>query len=106
MADYCVVMVTTDSDAQARKLARHVLEKRLAACVQIFPITSLYRWEGEVQESAEVMLFVKTKTAVFDSLRDEILSLHAYQVPEIIMLPMAGGLAAYLNWIDDSLADE
>ncbi len=106
MTDYCMVMVTADSSAQAQHLARHILEKRLAACVQVFPMTSHYRWEGALQESAEIMLFIKTKRAVFERLRDEILAQHSYQVPEIIMLPIMAGLTAYLNWIDESLADQ
>ncbi|ABR88419.1 CutA protein [Janthinobacterium sp. Marseille] len=84
----------------AKKLARHLLEQRLAACVNILPaVHSMYRWQGALEEATEVALQIKTTQALYAELEAAIKSMHPYEVPEIIALPVGPGLPAYLDWI-------
>lgn len=102
MADiypYCVVIVTTATEAEATTLARQLVQAQLAACVQIHPIQSIYRWQGQVQQAQEWQLMVKTRSALFPQVRDCLQEWHSYEVPEIIALPIVDGSAAYLNWL-------
>jgi len=88
----------------ARKLARNVLDERLAACVQIVPqVESLYRWEGEIKTAREWLLLVKTTPSCWPALRDRLAELHPYQVPEILALKVHDGLPAYLDWVGESV---
>jgi periplasmic divalent cation tolerance protein len=98
--------VTCGSRAEARKIARLVVESRLAACANLFsaPVESIYRWKGEVESAKEFLLVIKTTGAHFSRLRTVILDAHSYEVPEIIALPIADGSAKYLAWIADSVA--
>jgi periplasmic divalent cation tolerance protein len=100
MSEKGVLLMTTVNDgAQARSLAARLIEDRLAACVQEIPIHSHYRWEGKLQRSSEILLLVKTSTAAADAAMQSIEKNHEYEVPEIIALPIAGGLPAYLKWL-------
>jgi periplasmic divalent cation tolerance protein len=95
-----VVLVTAPTAERAAELARTLVEERLAACGNVVPgLRSIYRWEGKVQDDAEALLLLKTTRARFDALRDRVLALHPYQVPEVIALPVEAGSAAYLEWI-------
>jgi periplasmic divalent cation tolerance protein len=95
-----VVLVTTPTPERAAEIARAVVEERLAACGNVVPaIRSIYRWEGKVHEDAEALLVLKTTRARFEALRDRVLALHPYQVPEVIALRVEAGSAAYLAWI-------
>jgi periplasmic divalent cation tolerance protein len=95
-----VVMVTAPSAGEAARIARALVEERLAACGNVLPgLRSLYRWEGKVQDDAEALLLLKTTRGRFEALRARLLSLHPYQVPEVIALPVEAGHAAYLEWI-------
>jgi len=95
-----VVMVTAPSGGKAAEIARALVEERLAACGNVLPgLRSLYRWEGKVQDDAEALLLLKTTRDRFEALRARLLSLHPYQVPEVIALPVEAGHAAYLEWI-------
>jgi periplasmic divalent cation tolerance protein len=98
-ADACVVMVTAPSKDEAERLAIATLEARLAACVQIQAITSHYWWDGKITSDAEQLLLFKTVPAKFAALRDLIGSLHSYDTPEIIQLPVTAGADKYLGWI-------
>jgi len=91
----------------ARKLARIVLDERLAACVQIVPwMESLYRWEGQTKTSREWLLLVKTTQSRWPALRERLAELHPYQVPEILALEVHDGLPAYLDWVkSETLGD-
>ncbi|MFT4275217.1 MAG: divalent-cation tolerance protein CutA [Rhodopseudomonas sp.] len=95
----CVVMVTAPSKDEAERLAVATLEARLAACVQIQAITSHYWWDGKITSDAEQLMLFKTVTAKFGALRDLITSLHSYDTPEIIQLPVTAGAEKYLGWI-------
>jgi periplasmic divalent cation tolerance protein len=102
MTDALVVLVTTPSPERAAEIARALVEERLAACGNVVPgLRSIYRWEGKVQEDAEALLVLKTTRARFDALRDRVLALHPYEVPEVIALPVEAGSARYLGWIAD-----
>jgi len=101
MTDYSIVVATAVDKDSAREIARLLVEKRLAACVQMFPIESVYQWQGKVCEENETTLFIKSRTALFDEIKAAIREAHAYEVPEIIQVPIADGLREYLRWIDD-----
>lgn len=91
---------TTESVAEAQDIADHLVEQRLAACVQIAgPITSTYRWEGTVHASEEFMCFIKTRRDLIAEVEILVRSLHSYDNPEIIVLPIEGGSSPYLEWI-------
>lgn len=98
-----VVLVTTRPD-DAERLAQALVESRLVACVNILPgVTSLYRWEGEVQRDEEVLLLLKTVADRFDAVADLVQRLHPYEVPEVIAIPLVAGSSDYLAWIAESV---
>ncbi len=98
-----VVLVTVPSADKAAEIARALVEERLAACGNVVPqVRSIYRWEGAVQHEAEALLLLKTTRERFEALRARVLSLHPYQVPEVIALPVEAGHGAYLEWIAGS----
>ncbi len=100
MTDALVVLVTTPSPERAAEIARALVEERLAACGNVVPgLRSIYRWEGKVHDDAEALLVLKTTRARFEALRDRVLALHPYEVPEVIALPVEAGNARYLEWI-------
>ena len=100
-----VVLVTCGSRAEARTIAKTVMDARLAACVNILgaPIESIYRWKGEVETASEFLLVMKTTKSRFAKLRDAVLQAHSYDVPEIIALPIAAGSPNYIEWIAASV---
>jgi periplasmic divalent cation tolerance protein len=98
--DAIVVLVTAPSAEKAAELARAAVEERLAACGNVVPaVRSIYRWEGKVQDDAEALLVLKSTRARFEALRERIVALHPYAVPEVIAIPMVAGSAPYLDWI-------
>lgn len=100
MTEYCVVYITTATLEQAQELANMLVEEKLAACVnRLGPLHSTYRWEGELCQESEYLLIAKTRQACVPELTQRVKALHSYQVPEIIALPILGGLTAYLDWI-------
>lgn len=105
MTDKLVVLVTCGSLTEARRIARAVVDARLAACVNIFPgaVRSIYRWKGKVESARERLLFIKTSRKRLAKLRKLVEQLHSYDVPEFIALPIAGGSPAYLAWIEECL---
>jgi periplasmic divalent cation tolerance protein len=94
-----LIMTTVDNEQLADSLATMLIERRLAACVQRVDITSRYRWDGEVRRDDEILLLVKTSTDARDAAMRAIEENHTYEVPEIIALPIAEGLPAYLEWV-------
>ena len=101
MSESGVVMMTTvDTEDQVETLCRVLLEERLAACIQAMPVVSRYRWQGEVQRDAETLLLIKTTADAADAAIRVIESHHDYDTPEIVVLPMTGGLPAYLQWLE------
>ena len=100
MTEAIVVLVTAPTPERAAEIARAVVGEKLAACGNVVPgLRSIFRWEGKVQDEAEALLLLKTTRARFDALRDRVLALHPYDVPEVIALPVEAGSAAYLDWI-------
>jgi periplasmic divalent cation tolerance protein len=104
MTNKRLVLTTASSHEEARKIANALVERRLAACVNILPqIDSIYRWKEKVEEAQEFQLLIKTTESAMESLRDTIQELHSYEVPECIVLPIESGSEKYLNWIDESV---
>jgi periplasmic divalent cation tolerance protein len=98
-----VVLVTTPSQEQASAIAQTLVAEKLAACVNLFPIHSIYTWNGELQQEQEWQLIIKTDHAQFPALETLICDRHPYEVPEIIALPIVAGASAYLNWLSSCL---
>ncbi|MCH8493733.1 MAG: divalent-cation tolerance protein CutA [Idiomarina sp.] len=99
-----VVLCTAPDNATAQQLAEYVVNKQLAACVNILPqVQSVYRWQGEVQSDTEWLLVIKTSAAGYSKLEQAIAAQHPYDVPEIIALPISNGLPAYLSWLQTSI---
>jgi periplasmic divalent cation tolerance protein len=95
-----IVLTTAGSADEARKLADALVDRRLAACVNIVPqIESVYRWQGKVERAAECLLIIKTQASAFEGVRATIEALHSYELPECIMLEVSDGDQEYLEWI-------
>jgi periplasmic divalent cation tolerance protein len=104
MTDKLLVLTTSGSEAEARKIAQALVERRLAACVNIVPrIQSVYRWEGKVEQAEEFLLLIKTVKAREEQVGAAICELHSYDVPECIAIPIESGSAEYLKWLTDSV---
>jgi periplasmic divalent cation tolerance protein len=107
MTDKIVVLSTCASPEEAGKIARVLVEKRLAACVNILPaVRSIYRWKDAIEDDPETLLLIKSSRALFDELRAEIERLHSYEVPEAIAIPIVDGLERYLEWMGHALRNE
>jgi periplasmic divalent cation tolerance protein len=99
-----VVLNTCGSEAEAERLARLLVDRRLAACVSIVPrLRSFYRWNGAVESSEEWLLLIKSSRPLFERLRAALESAHSYEVPEVLALPVVDGAAAYLDWLQANL---
>jgi periplasmic divalent cation tolerance protein len=106
MSEFIVALVTVGSADEGDRLARALVESRLAACVnRLKAVQSIYRWQGKIESSEEVLLIVKTRRDLFERLKEKIQQLHSYQVPEIIALPIIEGSENYLRWLDEDLAE-
>jgi periplasmic divalent cation tolerance protein len=104
MTDKILVLTTAGSKDEARKIGRALVERLLAACVNIVPhVGSIYRWEGEVEEAEEWLLIVKTTQTAFERVRDAIQELHSYDVPECVGVSIDEGSVGYLSWIGQSV---
>jgi periplasmic divalent cation tolerance protein len=104
MTDKIVVLSACDSEEQATRLARELVEQRVAACVNIIPgARSVYRWKGQIEDAPEWLLLIKSRRDLFDALRAAIGKLHTYEVPELVALPIVDGSDAYLRWLDREL---
>ena len=105
MTDKRIVLTTTGSEEEARTIARGLVNRRLAACVNIVPkVTSIYRWQGKVEEANEWLLVVKTTAAAFVQVREAIAELHSYDLPECITLTIEDGSPNYLRWIEEAVS--
>lgn len=104
MDDFIVVYVTAGSADEAEHLAQTLVEERLAACVnRLKSVRSIYRWQGQVEQSDEELLIIKTRKNLFSLLEKRVRELHSYSVPEVIALPVIAGSAGYLNWLRDQV---
>ena len=104
MTDKVVILTTTASRDEGKRIARHLVDTRLAACVNISqPLESVYRWQGQIAEEGEFLLIIKSTWELFAEIKAEISKIHSYQTPEIICLPIIDGSPTYLQWISDSV---
>lgn len=102
--DYIVVLITADDAGEGREIARALVERRKAACVNVVRgVESVFRWEGEPDEARESLLVVKTKASLLPELTELVKKMHSNEVPEIISLPITGGNADYLRWLGESV---
>lgn len=102
-----VVLITTPAGDVAERIVRALVEERLAACGNVVPgVTSIYRWQDEVQRDEEALVVLKTEAARVDALRQRVVALHPYEVPEVVVVPIVDGHGPYLDWIARSTAVE
>ena len=100
--DYVLVYVTCGDEQEAGAIARQLVEGRLAACCNILPgMQSVYRWEGKTEEATEVLLLAKTRAALVEAIVQKVQDLHSYDCPCVTALPLTGGAASFLQWIDE-----
>ena len=98
--DFQIVLSTCPDSATAEQIAQALVEEKLAACVNILlPIQSVYRWQGQVETASEMLMLIKSETRAFASICDRIKSLHPYELPEIVAVPIADGSPEYLSWL-------
>jgi periplasmic divalent cation tolerance protein len=103
MTDARIILTTAGSQEEAAKIAHALVERRLAACVNIVPrIESVYRWQGKVETAQEWLLLIKTQAELFERVRDAVKELHSYDLPECVMLEVAAGTKEYLDWIAEN----
>jgi periplasmic divalent cation tolerance protein len=104
ITQFRLVLVTCPSLPEARKISRSLLQKHLAACVNIHttPVESIYHWKGKIETAREHLLLIKTTTRRLKSLEREVLRLHSYDTPEFLVLPISGGSKSYLRWLSAS----
>jgi periplasmic divalent cation tolerance protein len=102
MTDKIVVFTTCGSEEEARTLASALIEKRMAACVNITsPVTSVYRWKGVLEQTQEWMLIIKSRRERFEELRHVLETAHSYELPEVLALPVVEGSPNYLTWVEE-----
>lgn len=103
--DEIVVFITASKEEEAAAIARELVERKLAGCVNILPnIRSIYRWEGAIEDEGEVLMIIKTQRGLFEQLRTKVKEMHSYSVPEIIALPIVEGSPEYLAWLKEATA--
>ena len=100
---YRIVCTTTKDEKKAEEIAKALVEEKLVACTNIFPVRSIYRWEGKICEETEAAIFIKTKKRLVDEVIKTIKELHSYKVPDIISIPIEKGYANFLRWIGESI---
>jgi periplasmic divalent cation tolerance protein len=101
-----VVFITASSEDEAANIAQTLVESKLAACVNIIRnVRSIYRWQGNIEDNAEVLMVVKTRKQHCSSLKEKVKELHSYDVPEVIALPIIEGSKDYLKWLQESTGE-
>jgi periplasmic divalent cation tolerance protein len=100
-SNYGMLLTTTPTRDEAARIAKLLIDEKLAACVQLLPIESFYFWQGRTQNEVEVLLLVKTRSSLFEKVIARIKEIHSYNVPEIVALPFSAGFPGYLNWIGE-----
>ena len=104
MTDKIVVLSTCSSLAEASRIARKLIDERLAACVNVLPaMTSVYRWKGQVEQDREQQVVIKTTRHLLAALEARLRELHSYELPEFLVIATAGGSEAYLQWVEESV---
>jgi periplasmic divalent cation tolerance protein len=100
--EFCIVLVTVPDETLATTIAQTLLENHLAACINFFPIRSIYTWQSQIQSDNELQLIIKTQTKLFPTIQTTIQKLHTYETPEILAIPITSGFSPYLDWIRDN----
>lgn len=104
MPEYVQIVTTTERQDDAERIARELVQRRLAACVQVIgPIRSTYRWRGKIETAQEWQCWAKSRRDLYDQVEQAIRQLHAYEVPEILAVPIVAGSAGYLAWLEEEL---
>ena len=103
-SEYCIAMTTLEDEDSAARLARALVEAKLAACVQLVHMRSTFSWEGAVEDAREVLVLMKTRTGVYERLQQFVCDNHPYDVPEILQIPVTTGFGPYLSWVNDNTA--
>lgn len=104
MTDKVIVLTTAGSEAEANKIARILIERKLAACVNIVPkMQSVYRWNGKIESAEEFLLLIKTGGQLFNRVQTAIRELHSYELPECIAIPVRQGSTEYLTWLEKEI---
>jgi periplasmic divalent cation tolerance protein len=99
-----IVLTTTDTPESAQRIAHALVERRLAACVNLIPnLTSVYRWQGAIETASEILLLIKTSTEQLPALESALSELHTYEVPEFLVLPVDSGSTLYLRWLHSAV---
>lgn len=98
---YCIITTTCDDEKNAKEIANILLERRLVSCVQFIDINSSYHWKGKIESATEILLQLKSKKHLYKEIEKEILTLHNYETPQIIMYDIVNGYSEYIKWIDD-----
>jgi periplasmic divalent cation tolerance protein len=107
VSSYVVVFMTASDKKEALKIVRRLLNERLIACANIVgPISSLFWWEGKIDEASEFLVIMKSRKGLFKRLSERVKETHSYEVPEILELPITEGLSSYLEWMSASLQGE
>lgn len=104
--DISMIVATAPDREVAVSIARTLVEERGVACANILPAVSVYRWEGEVQQDEEVVVLMKTRGSMVQKVVDRVSELHPYEVPEVLALPVEGGLDAYCQWVSDETGEK
>lgn len=104
---YQIVLCNCPNDDIANRIAKHLVELKLAACVNVLPgIRSVYQWQGNIEIDSEVQLIIKSRDNLFEQVTQEIAKLHPYDVPEVIAVDITSGHHAYLQWLEESLTHD
>ena len=102
MTKFRIVYIVTSSKKEAKKISEILVKEKLAACINFFPITSVYKWQGKIEKEKEFGLIIKTKKNLVEKVIKRVKGLHSYEVPCIISLPVEKGYKKFLEWIDES----
>ncbi len=102
---FSIVYITAGDMEEARKIGKRLIEERLAACVNIFPITSIFRWKNNIEDANEFGIIVKTKSSKIKEIEKKVKEIHSYEVPCVISFRIDEGSADYIKWIDESVED-
>ncbi|URA10133.1 divalent-cation tolerance protein CutA [Thermospira aquatica] len=100
---YAIVMASIDTEENAKNIANLLLEKKLAACIQLFPITSYYIWQGKKETAKEILMLIKTQKKYYSRIENLIRNNHPYEIPEILLIPVDKAFPLYGKWIDNTL---
>ncbi len=100
--EYCIILTTCPDNKEAKSLASRLVKEKLAACVQLSPITSYYTWKNEPHADSEIRLLIKTRTRLYESVEQFIKRHHSYEVPQIVQIPIKDGSDEYFDWVDEN----